>query len=74
MDLPVNERLNVWTASVTGVKYSAVFVDIYSGSKHVEFLTSKNHFIVCYKHFILTSDDTQKRFALIKVLKSSTKN
>jgi hypothetical protein len=35
----------VRTASVTGVKYFAVFVDSYSGSKHVEFLTSKNHFI-----------------------------
>ena len=33
----------VRTASVTGVKYFAVFVDIYSGSKHVEFLLSKDH-------------------------------
>jgi hypothetical protein len=39
-------------ASVTGVKYFAVFVDSYSGSKHVEFLTSKNHFIFGYRRFI----------------------
>ena len=38
--------------SVTGVKYFAVFVDRYSGSKHVEFRTSKNHFIFGYKRFI----------------------
>jgi hypothetical protein len=42
----------VRTASVTGVQYFAVFVDSYSGSKHVEFLTSKNHFIFGYKRFI----------------------
>ena len=38
--------------SVTGVKNFAVFVDSYSGSKHVEFRTSKNHFIFGYKRFI----------------------
>ena len=38
--------------SVTGVKNFAVFVDSYSGSKHVEFLTSKDHFIFGYKRFI----------------------
>jgi hypothetical protein len=42
----------VRTASVTGVKYFAVFVDSYSGSKHVEFLTSKNHFMFGYIRFI----------------------
>ena len=57
----------VRTASVTGVKYFALlgeiyfacrrsispyFVDSYSESKHVEFLTSKDHFIFGYKRFI----------------------
>jgi hypothetical protein len=37
---------------VPGVKYFAVFVESYSGSKRVEFLTSKNHFIFGYKRFI----------------------
>jgi hypothetical protein len=36
----------VRTASVTGVKHLTVFVDSYSGSNHVEFLNSKNRFIV----------------------------
>jgi hypothetical protein len=35
----------VRTTSVTGAKYFAVFVDSYSGSKHIEFMNSKNHFI-----------------------------
>jgi hypothetical protein len=42
----------VRTVSVTGVQYFAVCVDSYSGSKHVEFLTSKNHFIFGYERFI----------------------
>ena len=41
----------VRTASVTGVTYF-VFVDSYSGSKQVEFLTSKKYFIFGYKRFI----------------------
>ena len=32
----------VRTASVTGAKYFAVFIDSYSGSKHIEFMNSKN--------------------------------
>ena len=42
----------VRTASVTGAKYFAVFVDSYSGSKHIEFMNSKNHFIFGYKRFV----------------------
>jgi hypothetical protein len=42
----------VRTASVTGAKYFAVFVDSYSGSKHIEFMSSKNHFIFGYKRFV----------------------
>ena len=42
----------VRTASVTGAKYFAVFVDSFSGSKHIEFMNSKNHFIFGYKRFV----------------------
>jgi hypothetical protein len=42
----------VRTASVTGAKYFAVFVDSYSGSKHIEFMNSKNYFIFGYKRFV----------------------
>jgi hypothetical protein len=42
----------VRTTSVTGAKYFAVFVDSYSGSKHIEFMNSKNHFIFGYKRFV----------------------
>jgi hypothetical protein len=42
----------VRTASVTGAKYFAVFVDSYSGSKHIESMNSKNHFIFGYKRFV----------------------
>jgi hypothetical protein len=35
----------VRTASVTGAKYFAVFVDSFSGSKHIESMNSKNHFM-----------------------------
>jgi hypothetical protein len=42
----------VRTASVTGAKYFAVFVDSYSGSKHIEFMNSKIHFIFGYKRFV----------------------
>jgi hypothetical protein len=42
----------VRTVSVTGAKYFAVSVDSYSGSKHIEFMNSKNHFIFGYKRFV----------------------
>ena len=58
----------VRTASVTGVEYFAVFVDSYLGSKHVEFSPPKTTSSLATNASSPTSDDNQKRFALIKAL------
>ena len=51
-DVYTDLSVKVRTASVTGAKYFAVFVDSFSGSKHIEFMNSKNHFIFGYKRFV----------------------
>ena len=40
------------TQSITGSKYFVVFIDTFTGAKHVDFLNSKNHFIYAYNRLV----------------------
>jgi hypothetical protein len=42
----------VRTQSITGSKYFVVFIDTFTGAKHVDFLNSKNHFIHAYNRLV----------------------
>ena len=59
------------TRSVTGMKYFVVFVDTFTGAKHVNFLVSKKSFYTCLPSSdSISRKSSKKSFVVIKAQKS----